>query len=62
MATASPFAVRATKRALDRSLQSSLEDQLSFEAARQAECFESDDLREGIAAARERRDPRFGRS
>jgi len=62
VATASPFAVRATKRALDRSLQSSLEDQLSFEAARQAECFESDDLREGIAAARERRDPRFGRS
>ena len=47
------------KRALARSAGASLEDQLGFEAAEQARCFESQDLREGLAAARERRDPQF---
>ncbi len=58
-ATCAPLAVRAVKRALDRSLDASLEDQLSFEAEAQAACFESRDVREGLAAARERRAPRF---
>ena len=47
------------KLALDRSAHATLEDQLSFEAQVQAECFESDDVHEGLAAARERRDPAF---
>jgi enoyl-CoA hydratase len=59
-ATSAPRAVRGAKRALRRSLAVSLEDQLSFEAERQAECFESDDLKEGIAAVREKREPVFG--
>jgi enoyl-CoA hydratase len=59
-ATSAPRAVRGVKRALDRALSVSLEDQLSFEAERQAECFESQDLKEGIAAVREKREPVFG--
>ena len=54
-----PLAVRGVKRALARSADSGIEDQLSFEAAEQAICFESEDVREGIAAARERRAPDF---
>jgi enoyl-CoA hydratase len=54
-----PLAVRAVKQALERSLTASLEDQLSFEATRQAECFETQDVREGIAAVREKREPHF---
>jgi enoyl-CoA hydratase len=59
-ATSAPRAVRGVKRALRRSLSASLEDQLSFEAERQAECFEGKDLKEGIAAVREKREPDFG--
>ena len=58
-AAAAPLAVRGVKRALRRSAEASLEDQLSFEALEQAICFESDDVREGLAAARERRPPKF---
>ncbi len=59
IAAAAPIATRSLKRALARSLDVSLEDQLSFEAEAQAVDYETDDLREGLAAARERRDPRF---
>jgi enoyl-CoA hydratase/carnithine racemase len=54
-----PGAVRGVKRALDRTLDASLEDQLSFEAHEQAICFESEDVREGLAAVRDRRKPEF---
>jgi enoyl-CoA hydratase len=57
-----PAAVRATKRALARSFDATLEDQLSFEAEEQAICFETADAREGIAAAKERRAPKFSGS
>jgi enoyl-CoA hydratase len=58
-ASNAPAAVRSTKRALARSLDASLEDQLSFEAHEQAICFETQDAQEGIAAAREKRAPNF---
>jgi len=58
-ASNAPAAVRATKRALARSSNATLEDQLSFEAHEQAITFETRDAQEGIAAARERRDPVF---
>jgi enoyl-CoA hydratase/carnithine racemase len=58
-AGAAPLAVRGVKRALRRSEQASLEDQLSFEAEEQAACFESQDVHEGIAAVRERRPAKF---
>jgi enoyl-CoA hydratase len=60
VARCAPLAVRGVKRALERSLGTSLEDQLSFEASEQAACFESADVQEGISAAAERRDPVFG--
>lgn len=53
------IAVRAIKRALARTGDASLEDQLQFEASEQARTFETQDAREGIAAIRERRAPRF---
>lgn len=59
IAEAAPAAVRGTRAALERAMDATLEDQLSFEADRQAECYETDDLREGLAAAREKRAPRF---
>ena len=58
-AESAPLAVRAVKRALARTEQATLEDQLSFEAHEQALCFESRDVHEGLAAARERRAPKF---
>jgi len=59
MALSAPLAVRGTKRALARSLDSDLAGQLDFEAQQQAICCESADLGEGLAAAREKRAPRF---
>jgi enoyl-CoA hydratase len=59
IAGCAPLAVRGVKRALGRTLQASLEDQLSFEAAEQAVCFESRDVHEGLAAVREKRVARF---
>ena len=55
----SPLAVRGIKRALDRTQAASIEDQLSFEATEQAQCFETRDALEGLAAVQERRAPRF---
>ena len=59
LARSAPLAVRGTKQALARSQAATLDDQLGFEAARQAECYETEDLVEGIAAAREKRAPQF---
>ena len=55
IAAAAPGANRGVKRALARSAGATLEDQLSFEAQEQAECFGQRDVHEGLAAARERR-------
>ena len=54
-----PLAVRAVKRALRRTENASIEDQLQFEASEQGRNFESADAREGIAAVREKRSPDF---
>ncbi len=59
LATCAPAAVRGAKRALARTFDVGLDDQLAFEAARQAECYETTDLAEGIAAVREKRAPVF---
>jgi enoyl-CoA hydratase len=59
MAGAAPLANRGVKLALARSPFASLEDQLSFEAEQQAACFETEDVREGLIAAGERRPPKF---
>ena len=59
IAASAPFPVRGAKQALARSPVATLEEQLRFEAEQQARNYESRDLLEGIAAAREKRDPRF---
>jgi enoyl-CoA hydratase/carnithine racemase len=59
VAASAPLAVRGTKRSLARSAGSDLEAQLDLEAHEQSLCYESRDLQEGLAAARERRAPRF---
>ena len=59
IAACAPMAIEGARRALARSPGASLEDQLSFEASEQARCFETQDIREGLAAARARRDPQF---
>jgi enoyl-CoA hydratase/carnithine racemase len=59
MAASAPLAVRGAKQALARSLASTLDEQLRFEAGQQALNYESADLREGLAAVREKRAPRF---
>ncbi len=59
MALSAPVAVRGSKRALARSLDSDLSGQLDFEAEQQSICCETADLGEGLAAGRGRRAPRF---
>jgi len=54
-----PAAVRGVKRALARTGESTLSDQLDFEADVQAWCFTEADVQEGLAAVREKRAPRF---
>ena len=57
VSTRAPVALRRTKRAL-RDLDG-LERALGTEREAQAECFASADVREGLAAFREKRPPRF---
>jgi enoyl-CoA hydratase/carnithine racemase len=58
LALASPLALAAIKRVLAAHPQP-LDDVLNAEAELQAELFASRDLREGLAAFRQRRQPRF---
>jgi enoyl-CoA hydratase/carnithine racemase len=59
MAQSAPVATRGIKRALSRSLECELPEQLDFEAHQQALCYETADLREGLAATRDKRSPKF---
>jgi enoyl-CoA hydratase len=59
IAASAPLAVRGVREALVRSPRATLDEQLAFEAERQAECFETADLVEGIRAVREKRRPDF---
>ena len=52
-------AIGMTKRLLDRSATSTLEEQLELEAQLQAAATASEDFAEGVAAFLEKRDPRF---
>ncbi|MCH2171643.1 enoyl-CoA hydratase/isomerase family protein [Myxococcota bacterium] len=59
IAASAPQAVRATRRALARSLDVGLADQLAFEATEQGKGFTGPEVAEGLAAAREKRAPHF---
>jgi enoyl-CoA hydratase len=58
VAGAAPIASRLTKAGL-RTGHGSLEEALQFESLAQPVTFATDDLREGLAATRERRTPKF---
>ncbi|MFP5308351.1 MAG: enoyl-CoA hydratase/isomerase family protein [Actinomycetes bacterium] len=59
IAAASPLVVRQLRVSLAASATNDLEAQLDLEAANQAVNYGTEDLREGLAAGRERRDPEF---
>ncbi len=50
------------KRAIQRSLDASLEEMLAYELEAQLQCATSPDAMEGITAFLEKREPRFGRA
>lgn len=59
LAAGAPMAQRFIKQALDRSSAMTFEQALAFEAQAQAILLGSDDVREGVLAFLEKRDPRF---
>jgi enoyl-CoA hydratase len=59
IAAAAPIATRLTKSGLRGGGHGSIEEALQFEALAQPVTFATDDLREGLAASRERRAPTF---
>jgi enoyl-CoA hydratase/carnithine racemase len=59
IAGAGPIATRLTKAGLRSGGHASVEDALMYEALAQPVTFATDDLREGLAASRERRTPNF---
>lgn len=59
IAATAPVAARLTKVALARGPHADLEQARQWEALAQAVTLTTDDVREGIAAAREKRRPRF---
>ena len=54
-----PTAIRLAKRALYRSMESTLREALEFETYAQNICSETQDAKEGISAFVEKRDPQF---
>jgi enoyl-CoA hydratase/carnithine racemase len=59
IAVSSPLAVRAIRRTMRGDLTERIRQALAHEAAEQAKLFGTSDFREGVAAAAERRPPRF---
>ncbi len=59
IAACAPFANRELKRGLAQSPGEDLGGQLDYEAASQGRCFETEDILEGLAAAKEKRGAKF---
>jgi enoyl-CoA hydratase/carnithine racemase len=54
-----PIAVGLAKRLIDASARPALSTTLELEASAQEQCARSDDVKEGVRAAAERREPKF---
>ena len=59
IAAQAPIAVQLAKKTLTRSFDNTFLAQLELEWPNQVAAFDTDDAREGIAAFRERRPPKF---
>ena len=59
IAASSPLAVRAIRQTMRGHLADRIREATAHEAAEQAKLFGTDDFREGVSAAAERRPPRF---
>jgi enoyl-CoA hydratase/carnithine racemase len=59
LANSAPGALAFTKRAIRRSIDRTMEAEFDYEVHAQVQCLQSDDHREGLAAFRDRRPPRF---
>jgi enoyl-CoA hydratase len=59
LASYSPIAIRNLKQVLNASLEHDFEAARAVEAAAYRDCFEHEDVREGVAAFVEKRPPRF---
>jgi 2-(1,2-epoxy-1,2-dihydrophenyl)acetyl-CoA isomerase len=59
LAAGPPVALGFTKRAIRRSLDREMEGEFDYEIFAQVQCLQSNDHREGLAAFREKRAPRF---
>ena len=59
IAAAGPIAIRLTKSGLRAGGHASMEEALQYEALAQPVTFATDDLREGLAATKEKRKPQF---
>jgi 2-(1,2-epoxy-1,2-dihydrophenyl)acetyl-CoA isomerase len=59
LAAGPPMAMTFTRRVLQRSLQSTLDEMLQAEWTQQIECLASDDAREGVLAWQQKREPLF---
>lgn len=59
LAAGPPIAHRWTKRAIHRSLSTSMDGEFEFEIFAQVQCLQTQDHREGVRAFKERRKPAF---
>ncbi len=57
--TGAPIAIRLAKTSLYRNLDASLQDAMQYENFAQSICRETDDIKEGIMAFMEKREPKF---
>ncbi len=58
-ASGPPIAIRLSKRAIYRNLEAGLREALEFETYAQNICVETEDVREGVTAFLEKREPKF---
>ncbi len=59
IAANAPLPVRMIKKGIQKAIHASLVQMFDYDAKSQAECFESEDIKEGIQAVREKRAAQF---